>query len=83
MKLLLWIGKHSLTMLVLLVMWAFLWALPLRSFCLSETFPSIFSVPFGRDDIWIFYVVSLTPLAIFGLPLYHFHQWYKSRDGNG
>lgn len=75
-----WIAERSLAALMLLVVWAFLWMLPVRSFCLSEVFPILFSVPFSRDDLWIFYGVAFGPMVLFGPPLYLLHQWHEENE---
>ncbi len=71
------IGKHSLSIGCVLILWAFLCVLPLRSLSLSEAFPSLFQVPFSSDSKWIFILIGLSPIAIMSLPLIILHQRYE------
>jgi hypothetical protein len=75
------IGKHSLVAGCILILWAFLCILPLRSLALSKAFPSFFQVPFSSNSKWIFIVIGLSPLTILGVPLYFFHRKYTKWDG--
>ena len=77
MKALLKIGKYSLQIGCILLLWAFLCILPLRSLAFSETFPAYFSVPFTEDLKWIFYVIGLAPLLVMGVPLFFLHKKYE------
>ena len=74
------IGKHSLVTGCLLILWAFLCILPLRSLALSEAFPSFFQVPFSSNSKWIFIVIGFAPITIFGVPLYLLHKKYEKWD---
>jgi len=74
------IGKHSLSIGCVLILWAFLCVLPLRSLSLSETFPSWFQVPFSSDSKWVFILIGVSPISIMGFPLYILHQRYEKWD---
>ncbi len=71
------IGKHSLATGCILILWAFICTLPLRSLSLSEILPSFFQVPFTSDSRWIFIFVGLTPITILSFPLYVLHKKYE------
>lgn len=71
------IGKHSIAIGCILILWAFIFTLPLRSLALSEILPSFFQVPYTADSKWIFIAVGLTPLSILGAPLYVLHKKYE------
>lgn len=78
------IGKNAIQIGCVLILWAFLCILPLRSLVFSQTFPNYFSVPFTEEHKWVFYVVGLLPIIIIAGPLYLFHQkyekWYEQQQ---
>ena len=72
------IGKYSLATGCILLLWAFLCILPLRSLTLSELFPSFFQVPFTADSKWIFIVIGIAPISVLGFPLFILHKKYEN-----
>lgn len=71
------IGKYYSNIILILFMWAFLWALPMRSYNLARDIPSFFQVPFSVNSIWKFLLIGFTPIAIFGYPLHSLNKKYK------
>ena len=73
-------GKHSLVAGCILILWAFLCILPLRSLAFSEALPSLFQVPFSSNNKWVFIVIGFGPIATLAVPLYLLHKKYMQWD---
>ncbi len=71
------IGKYASNIILILFMWAFLWALPMRSYNLARDIPSFFQVPFSLDSIWQFLLIGFTPITILWYPLHSLDKKYK------
>lgn len=71
------IGKNAVKIGCVLLLWAFLCILPLRSLVFSQLFPNYFSVPFSEEQKWVFYILGLLPIIVFAGPLYYLHQKYE------